>query len=103
MPKLPMGIVQWAPEKCVAQHRFPDCEIDAGLADMSHCRGRCGAGAKSLVIGSAPVGGAIQANWIPTLLDAMAAGLDIVSGLHTKLTDYPRTARGSRTAQCALD
>ena len=85
--KTALGIVQWAPEKCVAQHRFPDCEIDTGLADMSIAEAAA-AGAKSLVIGSAPIGGAIQENWISTLLDAMAAGLDIVSGLHAKLTDY---------------
>ena len=85
--KTALGIVQWAPEKCVAQHRFPDCEIDTGLTDMSIAEAAV-AGAKSLVIGSAPVGGAIQENWIPSLLEAMAAGLDIVSGLHTKLIDY---------------
>jgi uncharacterized NAD-dependent epimerase/dehydratase family protein len=87
--KTALGIVQWAPEKCIAQHRFPDCEIDTGLTDMSIAEAAA-AGAKSLVIGSAPVGGAIQDNWIPTLLEAMAAGLDIVSGLHTRLKDYPQ-------------
>ena len=86
--KTAYGIAQWAPEKCLAQHRFAGCEIDAGLPDMS-IAAAVAAGAKSLVIGSAPVGGAIQASWISTLLDAIAAGLDIVSGLHTKLTDYP--------------
>jgi uncharacterized NAD-dependent epimerase/dehydratase family protein len=86
--KTALGIVQWAPEKCIAQHRFPECEIDTGLADMSIAEATA-AGAKSLLIGSAPVGGAIQVNWIPSLLEAIAAGLDIVSGLHTKLEDYP--------------
>lgn len=86
--KTALGIVQWAPEKCIGQHRFPTCEIDTGLTDMTIAEA-ASSGAKSLVIGSAPVGGAIQENWIPSLLEAMAAGLDIVSGLHTKLTDYP--------------
>lgn len=86
--KTALGVVQWAPESCVAQLRFPDCNIDAGLPDMS-INEAVAAGAKSLLIGSAPVGGAIQANWIPTLLAAIEAGIDIVSGLHTKLDDYP--------------
>lgn len=47
------------------------------------------AGAKSLIIGSAPIGGAIQTNWIPILLEAINTGMDIVSGLHTRLADYP--------------
>jgi len=93
--KTALGIVQWAPEKCLAQHRFPSCEIDTGLADMSIAEAAA-AGAKSLVIGSAPVGGAIQANWIPSLLEAIAAGLDIVSGLHTKLNDYPELREAAK-------
>ena len=86
--KTALGVVQWAPESCVAQLRFPDCNIDAGLPDMSISEA-VAAGAKSLLIGSAPVGGAIQANWIPTLLAAIEAGMDIVSGLHTKLNEHP--------------
>ena len=86
--KTALGVVQWAPESCVAQLRFPDCNIDAGLPDMSISEA-VAAGAKSLLIGSAPVGGAIQADWIPTLLAAIEAGMDIVSGLHTKLNEHP--------------
>ena len=82
------GIVQWAPEKCIAQHRFPECEIDTGLKDLS-IAAAADAGAKSLLIGSAPVGGAIQDNWIPSFLEAIEAGMDIVSGLHSKLNDNP--------------
>jgi uncharacterized NAD-dependent epimerase/dehydratase family protein len=86
--KTALGVTQWAPESCVAQLRFPECEIDTGLPDMS-IADAAAAGAKSLLIGSAPVGGAIQANWIPALLTAIAAGMDIISGLHTKLDSYP--------------
>jgi uncharacterized NAD-dependent epimerase/dehydratase family protein len=42
-------------------------------------------GARSLLIGVAPVGGQIQEHWIPALVEAIEAGLDIVSGMHTKL------------------
>ena len=65
--KTALGLAQWAPELCVAQHRFPNCEIDTGLPDMSIAEA-AQAGVKSLLIGSAPVGGAIQDNWIPSLL-----------------------------------
>ena len=86
--KTALGLVQWAPELCLAQHRFPECEVDIGLNDLS-IEEAVKAGAKSLLIGSAPVGGAIQNNWIPSFLEAIAAGMDIVSGLHSKLNDNP--------------
>lgn len=86
--KTALGLVQWAPDLCLAQHTFPDCEIDTGLEDLS-IAAAAEAGAKSLLIGSAPVGGAIQDNWIPSFLEAIEAGMDIVSGLHSKLNDNP--------------
>ena len=99
--KTAMGLAQWAPDLCVAQHRFSDCEIDAGLPDMSIAESVV-AGAKSLLIGSAPVGGAIQDNWIPSLLQAIDAGMDIVSGLHTKLSDYPELKEAAAKAGVRL-
>ena len=86
--KTALGVVQWAPDKCIAQYRFPQCEIDTGLPDHTITEAAA-AGAKSLLIGCAPVGGAIQDNWMPSLLEAIECGLNIISGLHTRLCDYP--------------
>ena len=41
------------------------------------------------MIGVANTGGIIYENWIPALVEALAAGLDIVSGMHTRLNDTP--------------
>ena len=87
--KTAFGLVQWAPEKCIGQHRFLTCDIDTGIPDMSIAEAAA-AGAKSLLIGSAPVGGALQDNWLSSLLEAIESGMDIISGLHTKLSDYPK-------------
>jgi uncharacterized NAD-dependent epimerase/dehydratase family protein len=38
-----------------------------------------------MVIGIANSGGYIDAAWIPSLLEALEAGLDIISGMHTRL------------------
>ena len=46
-------------------------------------------GARGLVIGVANEGGVIAETWIPALLDALQSGLDIVSGMHTRLGDVP--------------
>jgi uncharacterized NAD-dependent epimerase/dehydratase family protein len=54
------------------------------------------AGARSLLIGVAPVGGHINPKWIPALVQALEAGLDIVSGMHTRLESVPEIAEAAR-------
>ncbi len=49
-------------------------------------------GANTLVIGIAPSGGKIPPAWRPVLLEAMARGCDVVSGLHEFLCDDPEFA-----------
>jgi uncharacterized NAD-dependent epimerase/dehydratase family protein len=44
-------------------------------------------GADTLVIGVAPMGGALAAAWRVVLLEAIAAGLDVEAGLHTVLSE----------------
>ena len=44
----------------------------------------------SLVIGVAPVGGVIAPAWVPALVEALESGLDLVSGMHTRLEDVPQ-------------
>nr|WP_232283617.1 DUF1611 domain-containing protein [Sphingomonas sp. PAMC 26617] len=45
------------------------------------------AGARALLIGVATPGGLIPANWLPTLIASLEAGLEIVSGMHARLSD----------------
>jgi hypothetical protein len=95
--KTGLGIAHWRPELVAGQMRFPGCGVDLGVPDMS-VEGAARAGVGSLIIGVAPVGGKIPDEWWAVLEEAARAGLDIVCGLHTKLTDQPALVAAARTS-----
>lgn len=84
--KTAMGLRDWRPEGCVGQFRLPGCAVDLGLPDMSFSEA-VAAGANSVVIGVAPSGGALKAEWVAVLTEAIRSGLSLVSGLHRKLSE----------------
>ncbi|KAI1690835.1 hypothetical protein DdX_22273 [Ditylenchus destructor] len=43
-------------------------------------------------MGGANPGGVIADSWVAPLVEAMAAGLDLVSGMHGRLADHPAIA-----------
>ena len=86
--KVAQGIVHWRPEHCVGQLRQAGCNADMGLPDMDIAQA-VAAGARTLVVGVANRGGRISAGWLATFEQAMAAGMDIASGLHNLLVEYP--------------
>lgn len=85
------GLVKWCRENVVGQIRLPGCKVDLGTMNLS-VADAIELGAKSLVIGVATVGGTISSSWLPTLIEALENGLDIVNGLHTDLTKIPELA-----------
>jgi uncharacterized NAD-dependent epimerase/dehydratase family protein len=84
--KTATGIAYWRPERCIAQVQLPGCSVDLGLPSLSPAQAAA-AGARLLIIGVANFGGKISADWLPSLLAALEAGMDIASGLHHRLTD----------------
>jgi uncharacterized NAD-dependent epimerase/dehydratase family protein len=95
--KTACGILQWRPELCVGQLRLSSDTVDLGLPDMTPAQAKA-AGAGSIVIGIAPFGGGLAPEWIPPLVEALEAGLDIASGLHARLRDHPALAAGAAAA-----
>jgi len=103
MAKVAKGIAYWRPEKCIGQMRLPEANVDLGLTEMS-VQDAANAGAKTFVLGLAPIGGTLPQAWIGILVEAMKAGMDIASGLHIRLNDIAELAEAARkTGQTLID
>ena len=81
------GVVPWRPELCVGQLRTGS-EVDLGLPEMTAAEA-VAAGARSLIVGVASVGGSFPDLWLSSLVEAVRQGLHIVAGMHTSLHDLP--------------
>jgi D-glutamate N-acetyltransferase len=86
--KTAFGLRDWARDKCVGEYALPAATVTAGLPRLSPEQA-VAQGARSLVVGVANSGGFIADSWVPALKEALAAGLDIVSGMHSRLGDVP--------------
>jgi uncharacterized NAD-dependent epimerase/dehydratase family protein len=86
--KVAQGIKDWRPEFALGQFRMPGCKADMGLQDMTLAEAKA-AGCKTLVVGVANRGGVISESWVKVLVEALAEGFDLASGLHNLLRDEP--------------
>jgi uncharacterized NAD-dependent epimerase/dehydratase family protein len=101
--KTAAGLAQWRPELCAGQIVLPGGTVDLGIPTMTVAKA-AEAGVKTLVIGTAPVGGAIPDRWLDVLVEALESGLDIAAGVHKKLIDTPRLKEAAdRSGQKLID
>ncbi|MFO1121628.1 MAG: N-acetyltransferase DgcN [Hyphomicrobiales bacterium] len=89
--KTAQGIVDWRPEWCVGQMRLPGCGADTGLPDMGLAEA-VAKGAKTMIVGVANAGGVLPEHWVTEIVAAIAAGLDVATGLHRRLSSIPEIA-----------
>lgn len=99
--KTGLGIAYWAPDRCAGQMRLPGCTIESGLPDLS-VEAALAANVQTVIIGVAPVGGQLQDNWLPPLVELARAGVDIASGLHSKLADIPEIVTAAKAGGAKL-
>lgn len=92
--KTAYGIVDWRPEWCVGQLRLPGCAADLGIPDLTIAEG-VAKGARTLIVGVVNAGGVLPEHWIATIVQAIEAGLDVASGLHTRLGSVPAIAEAA--------
>ncbi|MCZ6460330.1 MAG: DUF1611 domain-containing protein, partial [Gammaproteobacteria bacterium] len=101
--KTGQGIVDWRPEWALGQLRLPDCQADLGIPDLDVVEA-VEQGAKTLVIGTVSPGGVLPDSWSEVIVAAVEQGMDIASGLHTRLSSIPAIAdAASRTGMRLFD
>lgn len=84
--KTAFGLRDWARERCVGEFACREATITTGLPRLTPARARA-LGARAMVVGVANPGGRIPPAWLPPLLEALQADLDLVAGLHARLDD----------------
>jgi uncharacterized NAD-dependent epimerase/dehydratase family protein len=86
--KTAFGLRDWAGDRCVGEYALPGARVSLGLPSLDP-KAAAARGARSMVIGVANAGGHIPASWFGALLEALEAGLDLVSGMHVRLSSLP--------------
>ena len=81
--KTAFGLRDWAPERCVGEYSLPGCTVSTGLPRLSPPR-RASAAPTDSSSASPTSAACCTETWIPTLLEALDAGLDIVNGMHSR-------------------
>lgn len=101
--KTAFGLRDWARDKCIGEFALPAAKVSAGLTRLSPAEARL-AGARSLVIGVANEGGRIPPSWQEALIEALDAGLDVVSGMHVRLASMPAVREAAeRNGRALID
>ncbi len=95
------GVADWAPDRCAGQLRLTRETVDLGLPDMTIDEAKA-AGVRTLVVGTASLGGQFSEAWRGVFRQALAAGLDVAAGLHNRLNADPELASLAGLHGCTL-
>lgn len=95
------GLRDWCGGDVIGEYRLPDGTVSLGLPHLRPSDAAA-AGAGSLVIGVAVVGGQLPRTWLPVLIEALDHGLDVVSGMHTRLSSFPELVEAAARSGARL-
>ena len=90
--KTARGLRDWCPDDVIGEWSLPSATVSVGLTRLSP-PDAAARGAGSLLVGIASVGGKVPTSWLPDLEAAIQSGMDVVSGMHTRLTSFPSLVR----------
>ena len=94
--KTACGLRDWCRDDVLGEWSLPTASVSVQVPRLSPADAAA-KGAGSLVIGIASVGGKLPGAWLPDLHAAIEAGLDIVSGMHTRLSSFPALVQAATT------
>lgn len=92
--KTGFGLRDWCGPDVIGECRLPNATISLGLSHLNPGQA-ANLGAASLVIGVAAVGGQLPQTWLPVLVEALNAGMDVISGMHTRLESFPELSEAA--------
>lgn len=84
--KTAFGLRDWASDRCIGEYALAEATVSTGLTRLTP-EEAARHGARAMVIGVANPGGVIPDSWLPPILEALAAGLDVIAGMHIRLAD----------------
>ena len=92
--KTAFGLRDWCRPDVIGEWSHPSARVTLDLPRLSPAAAAA-QGAGSIVVGVASTGGVLPEHWQDDLEAALVAGLDVVSGMHTRLTSFPRLVRAA--------
>ena len=87
--KTAFGLRDWCGGDVLGEWSHPDATVSLGLPRLTP-REAARRGAGSMIVGIASTGGVLPERWQDDLVAGLEAGMDVVSGMHTRLSSIPR-------------
>ena len=97
--KIADALVTWTPENVKGYYSLPDCKITYSNYDFLEPEQASQKGIKSFVIAFANAGGFLTDDDIKVIERALRSGLDVISGMHVKLENYPEIQKALSRSQ----
>lgn len=88
------GVLEWRRDWCLGQLRLPGCRADLGLPELTPAEAHA-KGARTMIVAVANSGGVLAEHWVPSIVAALEAGLDVASGLHQRLGEFEAVAEAA--------
>jgi uncharacterized NAD-dependent epimerase/dehydratase family protein len=99
--KTAFGLRDWCRADVIGEWSLAGCPVTLHLPRLSPAEAAA-SGAGSVVVGVAVTGGRLPAHWQDDLEAALRAGLDVVSGMHTRLAEFPRLVAAAQASGARL-
>ena len=92
--KTAAGINYWRPEWCIGQMSLPNAKSSLGIDEIS-LEEAVKRGAKTFVLGVVNAGGKMPEGWIDIIVKAISLGLNIASGMHSRLSSFDEISKAA--------